>query len=300
MSEYDNQVGEGVQPPAKVLVIGAAGYAGTHTARAFLQAGYQVTCLQRPGGKTIPSRYPTVPGDLTDPASLTEAARGFDLVVNLGAILDEDQDLASVDGLLASGVPLIYTSGSDVSGEGYTTEDTVPIPHPFVGWRDKVERRVIDGGGIIVRPGLIYGNGGGVVGDRWIPLRDRVGAGVYLGEPGVRWGAVHVEDLAWLYVAIAKRAAPRTYWYGVSENIEVDVIADVVGGGKTMSWSLDEEPPPEIAIFAGLFRLDQECSAVKTRHALGWNPVHTSLVEALRHELRREPKTDWRREMLDA
>jgi len=294
MSEFDPQIGEGIQPPAKVLIIGAAGYAGTHTARAFLQSGYQVACLQRPGGTKVPGRYPTVPGDLTDPASLTEAARGFDLVVNLGPFLDEAKDLASVDGLLASGVRLIYTSGSDVSGEGYRTEDSVPVPHPFVGWRDKVERRVIDGGGIIVRPGLIYGNGGGVVGDRWIPLRDRVGAGVYIGDRGVRWAAVHVEDLAWLYVAISRKAVPGTYWHGVSENVEVDVIADVIGGGKVMSWPLDEQPPPEIAILAGLFRLDQELSAAKTRHVLGWNPVHTSIVEALRHELRREPKTDWR------
>ncbi len=294
MSEFEVQIGAGVHPPARVLIIGAAGYVGTHTARAFVQSGYQVTGLQRPGGTKVPARYPTVPGDLTDPASLTEAAQGFDLVVNLGPPLDEERDLAAIDALLASGVPLIHTSGSDVSGEGYRAEDTLPTPHPFVGWRDTVERRVVEGGGIVVRPGLIYGNGGGVVGDMWIPLRDRVGAGVYIGEPGVRWAAVHVEDLAWLYVAMAAKAAPGTYWHGVAESIEVDAIADVIGGGKTISWPLDEEPPAEIAVLAGLFRLDQEVSAVKTRHLLGWSPAYPSIVTALRHELRREPMTDWR------
>ncbi|WP_158244942.1 hypothetical protein [Verrucosispora sp. ts21] len=30
-------------------------------------------------------------------------------------------------------------------------------------------------------------------------------------------------------------------------------IADVIDGGKTISWPLDEEPPAEIAVLAGRF-----------------------------------------------
>jgi nucleoside-diphosphate-sugar epimerase len=265
----------------KVLVIGATGFTGSVVAAAFARAGHEVGALQRPGGRPVPSAYRAVPGDLADPASLIAAATGFDLVLHVGAILSEEIDVPAVDALLAGGVPLIYTSSVDTLGPGFVTEDSLPDPHPVVGWRDVVERRVLAAGGRMIRPGLIYGEGGGVVVDMLTPLAARVGAGVYIGEPGVRWAAVHVEDLAELFLLVAELAPPASVWHAVTETVTVDAIAAAMGNGTAVSWPEDDEPPFEIAVIAGLFRYDQDVSAEKTRQKLGWRPVHTSLIEYL-------------------
>jgi nucleoside-diphosphate-sugar epimerase len=267
----------------EVLVIGAAGYAGRHVAAEFVRAGYWVGALQRPGGKPVPAEYRRVPGDLADPSSLVAAAKGFDLVVHVGRI-EGDLERAGAEALLSTGVPLIHTSGSDVLGPGYVTEDSGANPPPIVGWRAPVERCVLEGGGRLVRPGMIYGDGGGVVADMLVPMAARLGAGVYVGEPGVQWAAVHVEDLARLYVAVAQKAAPGTAWNGCAETVTVDELALAVGGGKAICWPTDRQAPEEIRELTPLFLMSQDVSSAKTRRELGWTPVHTSIVEYLSRE----------------
>ena len=268
------------QSAARVLVIGATGYAGRHVARAFAEAGYRVSALRRPGGRPVPERYHAVPGDLADPPSLTAAARGFDLVVHVGRI-EGDVERRGAEALLASGARVIYTSGSDVLGSGHVAEDDVPEPPPIVAWRAAVERAVLDGGGILVRPGMIYGDGGGVVDEMLIPMADRIGAGVYVGEPGVCWAAVHVADLARLYLAVAEQAGPGTAWHGVSETVTVDALARAVGRGVAVSWPADAPVPPEIAEIGPLMTMSQRVSAAKTRRELGWEPRRETLEEYL-------------------
>jgi nucleoside-diphosphate-sugar epimerase len=267
-----------------VLIIGSAGYVGRRMAAGFARNGYTVSVLSRPGGTPVNPAYRAVTGDLTDPDSLREAARGFDWVVNLGAILGEEVDVSSVEALIAAGSPLIHTSGSDVLGAGHVHEDSEPVPHPIVGWRARVDRIVLRAGGRVVRPGLIYGGGGGVMSNMMVPLAQRLGAGVYIGEPGVRWGAVHVEDLPSLYMAVAEKAPPGTCWNGIAENVRVDRLARLVGNGKAISWPVEAPPPPEIEPIAGLYRLDQVVSSEKTQRELGWKPRYTDAVAALAEE----------------
>jgi len=268
----------------EVLIICSAGYVGKHMSAAFARAGYRVAGLQRPGGTPVPGAYRPVPGDLADPPTLVAAARGFDLVIHLGAILNAELDLAGVDALIEAGSPLLITSGSDVLGAGEVAEDDVPHPHPLVGWRAEVERRALAAGHRVIRPGLIYGAFGGVVENMMVPVARRLGAGVYVGEPDVRWGAVHVEDLPPLYLLVAEKAAPGTVWNAIADNGLVDRLAALVGCGKTISWPLDEPVPEEYTPIAGLFRLHQVVSAEKTKRALGWQPRHPDTVAALAWE----------------
>ncbi|MFL6161348.1 MAG: NAD-dependent epimerase/dehydratase family protein [Jatrophihabitantaceae bacterium] len=271
-------------PGRDVLIIGSAGYVGARMSADFAAAGYRVTGLRRPGGTPVHSTYRAVSGDLADPPSLVAAARGFDLVIHLGAILNEELDLAGVDALIEAGSPLLITSGSDVLGAGHVDEDDVPHPHPLVGWRDEVERRALAAGHRVIRPGLIYGSFGGVVQNMMVPVARRLGAGVYVGEPDVRWGAVHVDDLPPLYLAVAAKAAPGTVWNAIGDNVLVDRLAALVGCGKTISWPLDEPVPEEYAPIAGLFRLHQVVSSDKTQRELGWLPRHTDTVASLARE----------------
>ena len=218
----------------KILVIGATGYIGSAAATALVRAGHDVATLRRHHGRT-PEGLQAVEGDLADPASLGPAATGFDRVVHVGPPLGEQADLAAVDALLSAGSPLVHTTGAAVLGSGAVDEDSAPDPHPIVAWRAEVERRVLAAGGQVVRPGLVYGNGGGLVPGLFARKAAERGIGLDIGEPGVRWPVVHVEDLADLYVTVVGRAGPGTVWHGTSETVRLDAIAAAVGGGRAVS-----------------------------------------------------------------
>lgn len=267
----------------RVLVIGSTGYLGRYVARSLAEAGYHVAALQRPGGRPVDPRYPAVPGDLADPASLRTAAEGFDLVVHAGRI-EGEVEREGVEAILASGVRLIHTSGADVLGPGHTSEDTVPQPPQCVAWRAPVERAVRAGGGILVRPGLIYGDNGGVVPDQLLPVAAELGAGLYYGRRGVRWPAVHVADLAELYPLVAEKAAPGTAWNGVAETITVDELAAATGGGASVCRPTTDNPPAQIADIVELYVMDHDVSSATTRRELGWRPKYLDAIAYLKEE----------------
>ncbi|RJL27063.1 NAD-dependent epimerase/dehydratase family protein [Bailinhaonella thermotolerans] len=264
-----------------ILVIGATGYIGGAVAAAAARAGHDVAALRHPGGHGLPDNRRQVEGDLRDPASLTAAAEGFDRVVHAGPPLGEEIDLAGVDALVAAGVPLVYTTGAAVLGPGWSDEDSDPDPHPLISWRGEAERRVLAAGGHVVRPGLAYGDGGGLVAGLLAREAAERGVGVYIGEPGVRLPVVHVEDLAALYVAVLGASGPGRIWHGMSENVRLDEVAAVLGGGEAVSWPL-EEARAEVGPAADLFTLDQVVDSAKTRDLLGWRPARTSLLDWLR------------------
>lgn len=263
-----------------ILIIGATGYIGSHVTQALTCAGHRLAAVQRPGGRQLPRPVRRVPADLARPDTLTAAATGFDRVVHIGVPIDEATDLAGVDALLAAGSPVIYTTGAAVLGGGAGDETSPPDPHPIAAGRPEIERRVLASGGRIVRPGLVYGNGGGLVHGLLAETAAQRGTGVYIGPPGTRWPVVHVDDLAALYVAVVARAAQSTIWHGVSETVRLDAIATALGGGRSASWPV-AEATAELGPLADLFTRDQDLSSRHTRDALAWTPTHTSIVADL-------------------
>ncbi len=264
----------------KILIIGASGYIGSHVAAVFADAGHEVSALHRPGGAPLRPRYGHVTGDLAEPGSLTAAAAGYDRVIHAGAPIDDGTDQAGAEALLASGSPLLYTTGAAVLGAGAQDEDSPAEPHPIAAGRPAIERRVLRSGGWVIRPGMVYGDGGGLVHGLLAAKAAERGTGVYIGPPGTRWPVVHVDDLAMLYLAVATRATPGTIWHGASETIRLDAIATALGGGTAASWPVPEASA-ELGLLADLFTRDQEVSAAKTRAALDWTPAHTSIIKYL-------------------
>jgi nucleoside-diphosphate-sugar epimerase len=92
---------------------------------------------------------------------------------------------------------------------------------------------------------------------------------------------VHVDDLAALYVAVVERGAPGTIWHGMSQTVALDAVAAALGGGKAVSWPIDEATAA-LGPLADLFTRDQQVSSAKTRRRLGWTPVHTTILDSLR------------------
>jgi nucleoside-diphosphate-sugar epimerase len=146
-----------------------------------------------------------------------------------------------------------------------------------VAGRPAIEQRVLRAGGWVIRPGMVYGDGGGLVHGLLTAKAAERGTGVYIGPPGTRWPVVHVDDLAALYLAVATRAAPGTIWHGASQTIRLDAIATALGGGTAISWPASEASA-ELGLLADLFTRDQDVSSAKTRSVLDWAPVHTSIV----------------------
>ena len=261
-----------------ILIIGATGSIGSRVAVALAGGGHDVAALQRPGGGS--TRYRPVIGDLADPPSLTRAAAGFDRVVHVGAPIDEYTDRAGVDALLGSGSPLIYTTGAAVLGAGPGDETSAPNPHPVAAHRPAIERQVLAAKGWIIRPGMVYGNDGGLVHGLLTDKASEYGTGIYIGPPGTRWPVVHVDDLAALYVAVIAHAAPGTIWHGISETVRLDAIAAALGGGNATTWQL-ADATVQLGPLADLFTRDQDVSSAATQKALGWTPAHTSIIDDL-------------------
>jgi len=187
--------------------------------------------------------------------------------------------IIGASGYIGSHVAAVF-AGAAVLGAGAQDEDSPADPHPLAVGRPANEQRVLGAGGWVIRPGMVYGDGGGLVHGLLTAKAAERGAGVYIGPPGTRWPVVHVGDLAALYLAVATRAAPGTVWHGASQTVRLDAIATALGGGTAISWPASEASA-ELGLLADLFTRDQDVSSAKTRAGLDWTPVHTSIVEYL-------------------
>jgi dihydroflavonol-4-reductase len=125
------------------LVTGASGFVGWHVARTLLERGYRVRALLRPASQIRELDLELVRGDLRDPDSLLNAARGCDLIFHVAADYrlwsKHPQDLydSNVEGtrnLLKAAAQarterLVYTSTVGCIGmpEGAEGNETTPV-----------------------------------------------------------------------------------------------------------------------------------------------------------------------------
>jgi ADP-L-glycero-D-manno-heptose 6-epimerase len=120
-----------VSPPGEVLVTGAAGFVGRHTAGAFARAGHQVTAVDvRPAPDHLAGTVRWQRGSFTAPAVLGEVAAGrYRTVVHQAGISDtrtpSGPDLVETnthgvlrlaDACRAGGARLVYASSHSVYG----------------------------------------------------------------------------------------------------------------------------------------------------------------------------------------
>lgn len=286
----------------KVLLTGATGYIGSAVTEHLAAAGHQVVALTR-GAEPQPGRtwYAQRVGDTADPASLADAVTPeIEAVIHLAPPSgDEDVDTAVIEALAAplrgTGRPFVYTSGVWVlgaTGDAQEVGEEAPTdPIGIVGYRPRIEQRVLaevaEGvRAVVVRPGIVYGRGGGIP----AILVDRArGRGVpeYYGEEGVRWPTVHVDDLAELFVAAVARAEAGTVWHGVGEAaVPVRDLARAAGraaGVLAVPLAVPVEQAAEVfgPLFADALALDQSVSGAAARTVLGWRPERPGAVEEL-------------------
>ncbi len=285
----------------KIFLTGATGYIGGAVADALLRAGHSVVGLARSdeaAHRLSARQIIPFPGDLISPASLANAAIESDGVIHAGTTNDGNIDQTAIramlDALRDSGKPLIYTSGIWVLGDtgGGIAGETWPLnPAALVAWRPAAEQMVLRAAAsgirsIVIRPGIVYGLGGGIPADFAKSAREN-GVARYVGTGENRWPLVHVSDLADLYVRAFQHAASGALFHATDGSAfrvrEIAEAASLGAGakGRTESWPL-EEARKTLGAYADALVLDQLVSSQRARTTLDWQPRTVSILEDLR------------------
>ena len=231
--------------------------------------------------------------------NLAKAAMESDGVIHAGTTndgrIDQEAVRAMLDALRGSNKPFLYTSGIWVLGDTgrKIADETWPAnPAALVAWRPEVEQLALAAApsgirSIVIRPGIVYGRGGGIPED-FVKSARETGAARYVGTGENHWPLIHVEDLADLYVRAFQHAASGALFHATDGSaFRVREIAEAASlgagaGGRTQSWPL-EEARKALGAYADALVLDQLVSPDKARTTLDWQPRMASVVEDLRH-----------------
>lgn len=282
----------------KIFVTGGTGYVGSRVVGALVAGGHEVSALCRSAEKHAELEAlgaTPVAGDLNDGESYRQAVVAADAVIHTAfdyrAPVEADRTaidtfLAATEGREAT---VICTSGMWVVGDtgGRTVGDdaSTDAPAALVKWRVAHERRVLDAGDdmrvtAVVRPGHVYGRGGGPTA-RLFATAVKSGAAEYIGDGSNHWSNIHVDDLAALYLAVVESGQGGVLQAvdGVPETAHAVATAAslAAGAGGATNPVPVERAREKVGLVADAMALDASLSAPAAR-ALGWTPRHRSFT----------------------
>lgn len=285
---------------ARVFITGASGYLGAAIAARLVRAGFELRGLAR-----TPERAQSleaagvepIVGDLARPDTYLAELKNCDVVVHAAAAHGEGgpagPDQAALEAFRTAAQDgrvrrLLYTSGVWVHGNtgGAVVDETAPLaPAERVRWRPAHEQAALDlaeyeVAGVVLRPGMVYGGGGGVFGD-WFREAKEQGTVTYPGDGAQHWSMVHRDDMAEAYRLALDHARGGERLLLVDESrYTVRELAEAVAVASGARAVPSDR--------AGLLRakgtlgaaylLDQQFTAARARRELGWVPHHTSFV----------------------
>jgi nucleoside-diphosphate-sugar epimerase len=284
----------------KVLVTGGSGYLGQPTIRALRAHGHQAVALVRSddAARRVESLGAVaVRGDLTDSAVLRGAAEDADAAIHLAQ--DRGPDTATVDLAAATAIqdglgsrPYVHTGGLWVYGNTtQIVDETAPqSPPPITAWRADNEKQVLaraatGGHPVLVMPGVVYGYGGGLIGE-FLGKPASTGSAHYIDSGENRWAMVHVDDAAELYVAAL--SAPAGGVYAAVDDTQsptmrqvAEAVSIAAGQPGTASSVTIGQARREFGPLADAFALDQRLTATRARRELNWAPTDRDILTEL-------------------
>jgi nucleoside-diphosphate-sugar epimerase len=296
----------------RIFLTGATGYIGAAVLDALVRGGHDVTALVRNSEKAraVAKRgaHPVI-GNLAEPESFCAAADAQDGYVHAaydarsgrGPVIEQ----AALETIIAaakrprtagSAAPqkrfIIYTSGISILGRTPepATEDAPINPIASASFRPAHEKLVLDAATdalrtIVVRPGVVYGGGSGIVGDIFKAAAN--GLVRVVGDGNNHWPLVYDRDLADLYARIAANPAAHGVYHANDEGDER--VNDIVGAIKPylpvkpdVRYVPIDEARHKMGAYADALALDQVIRSPRAR-ALGWTPsLHSVAGNAAR------------------
>jgi nucleoside-diphosphate-sugar epimerase len=291
----------------RIFLTGATGYIGAAVLDALVRGGHEVTALVRNNEKArgVARRgaHPVI-GNLAQPESFRGAADAQDGYVHAAYDTRSGRgpaiDQAALETIIAaarrprtagSSAPakrfIIYTSGVWILGR--TSEpvgEDAPInPIALSSFRPAHEQLVLDAAGdrlrtIVVRPGVVYGGGDGIVSDIFKAASN--GLVRVVGDGNNHWPLVYDRDLADLYARLAAHADASGVYHANDEGDER--VNDIVGAIKPylrvkpdVRYVPIDEARTKMGSYADALALDQLVRSPRAR-ALGWTPTLHSVA----------------------
>jgi nucleoside-diphosphate-sugar epimerase len=287
----------------KVALTGATGFVGSHILAELLEHGHDVTAIvrDRPQADTVGGRGAAAAVvDIYDRPAVVSLLQDVDGAIHTaspGDATSADLDSAMVDAALeafaGTGKPYLHISGAWIYGDNTAITEESPVNAPaMVSWKEPIDRWVVgasDVRGVVILPGVAYGDGGGgVPGVLLGSPRDDAGNLIMLGTGEQHWATVHVADLADFFRRVLEDDSARGYYVvgdGLNPTVaELTEAAAVAAGAPGAVPGSEDEARARLGdYFAEVLLLDQGTDAGKARAELGWRPTHPGLVEEFRH-----------------
>ncbi|MGD1913246.1 MAG: SDR family oxidoreductase [Rivularia sp. (in: cyanobacteria)] len=291
----------------RVFITGATGYVGSAITKCLIAAGHQVLGLARSdkSAEKLKAMGAEVHrGDLDDLDSLMVGASNVEGVIHtafslsdfnnldVGFTKDEKAVEAMFSSLAETGKPFLYTSGSGVLADTGTqavdetvaTDDKGPVARRAVLEKTVLEAQNRDIRTVVIRPGLVYGQGGSDVFHMFAGLARQAGCGRTIGEGTNVCSVVHVDDLADLYLSALEHSPAGTLFNAASE--EEPTMLDIASAiGRAMNftnppsvWPV-EEARAALGPFADGMASNKRISAARAKHILSWTPHRVGLIK---------------------
>ncbi len=287
----------------RIFLTGATGYIGSAVAQALKKRGHDVVGLARNAEAIDALRHAdirAVHGSLDTPNVIHEMVRDANAVVHLAQEQSPEgaaKDRAFVDAVLGAlhddHEAFLYTAGAwdyGSRGDVLLSEDAPLEPLAMVAWRKEHQERVLSASDhgrtirtVVIRPGIVYGDGGGIPG--MMAAQAKAGDLRIVGDGANRWPLVRLDELAELYVLALERAPARAVYNAAHDHATYAEIARAIhrstgGNGDVPSVTL-AEVSKSMGGFAEALAADIQLDASKAHRELGWKPERPSLIEEL-------------------
>src|SRR3954462_9017139 len=291
----------------RIFLTGATGYIGAAVLDALVRGGHDVTALVRNNEKArgVAKRggHPVI-GSLADLESFrgsAEAPAGYvHAAFDSSAAGGPAIELPVLEALIAaakrprtvgSSAPaqrfVIYPSGIWVLGKAPepVTENAPINPIPLVAFRPVHEKLVLDAASehlrtIVVRPGVVYGGGNGIIGDIFKAASN--GLVRVIGDGNNHWPLVYDRDLGDLYARLVASVDASGVYHANDEGDErvndiVSAIRPYLPVKPDVRYVPIDEARTKMGAFADALALDQVVRSPRAR-ALGWTPTLHSVA----------------------
>jgi nucleoside-diphosphate-sugar epimerase len=291
----------------RIFLTGATGYVGAAVLDALIRGGHSVTALVRDNEKArrVAARgaQPVI-GNLATPESFRAAAdaqdgyihAAVDKVAGRGPSIEKialDTIIAAARRPRTASNPdsakrfVIFTSGAWVIGRAPdpVAEDATLNPIAIAAHRPEHERLVLEAATdhlrtMIVRPGVVYGGGDGIVSDMFKAATN--GLVRVVGDGNNRWPLVYERDLADLYARLVVKQDASGVYHANDEGDErvndiVAAISPYLAVPPDVRHVPLEEARTKMGPYADALALDQVVRSPRAR-AIGWNPTLHSVA----------------------